>query len=283
MLPAGLLDEHAVTLACERVAQRNWSRVGRAVDGERRAFVKQFVDANGNWHAKQFRYETEGARIAFDALSDVVYVPRLVHADEENLLHIYEFCDVVATDTLLRREPERFQAQFPHLLRAMRQVLAILAGSDLPPGCTDLPVKQRPYGGPSNALNFKGLDIRNAGIGTDPDRPVVMFDFGRPYRAPMEEAGAKILVSVGLLNWGQPMLRFLKGPDTALLETVIEPLTDYLSLDAVLAECEQQRRVRTTEVKATNVVQRALKSAGVKTVGKSYFRTLARWCGEHVR
>ncbi len=281
-MPAGLLTEQSVSMSCARVSQRNWSRVGLAVDGERRAFVKQFVDADGNWHEQQFRFETDGARIAFDVLSDVVHVPRLVHVDEEHLLHFYEYCDVVATDTLLRREPERFRKEFPRLMETMSRVLAIAARGELPPGHTDLPVKQRPYGGAPRALTFKGLDIRNVGIGYETRQPIVMFDFGRPYRAPVEEAAAKILVSVGLLNWGQPIQRFLKGPDTALLQSAVEPLAQYLDLDAVLAECRQQQRVRTTEIKATNPVMRALKTAGVRTVGQRYFRALIRWCLGHI-
>ena len=275
-----------------KVAQRNWSRVAVATltdvtDGmparDKQVFVKQFHDANGNTHEKQCQFEREGAELAHDVLLPVLLVPRLLHVDMTWLLHIYEFCAMESVDELLRRAPDRFVATLPAVLdAAARTVDALHDAAQRESLRALLQVKERPYGQAASAVSFKGLDIRNMAVivADDPAAPprIAMFDFGRPYLAPVEEAAAKLYVSVGLLNWGRPVRRFVRGPDQSMLEAAGQSLYRYLDRDAILAEVAQQQRTRERDVKASGVITALLKTAGVRTLGRRYFRQLEACC-----
>ena len=276
---------------CTEVEQRNWSRTGRAevlrregTDGTSSVFLKQYVDRSGRWHRNLWKFEQLGEAVAQSALKGVVEVPALLGADAELVVNAFQYRELIPMDRLLRQRPAEFRRGFEAVLEKMVEVLqAMGAGKD--PGLGGLPTKHRQYGGPNTAVSFKGLDFRNVGLGGQTPGSldeVVMFDFGRPYYAPVEEGAAKLLVSIGLLNWGRPMRRFLGGPDEALLAVARSHLEPFLDGDAVRAELQLQVSFRTTEVRASGAVENSLKSLGVRTVGRRYFRKLERWCAKHL-
>lgn len=278
-------------LEIHKLRQRNWSRVaigsmakqGDDNDG-RPVFIKQFMDAAGNFNDKQWEFERQGAVLARHILDGAVNVPALLRADRDPLLHVYEYCEVTSVDDVLRKSPEAFMPVLERTLDACVATLeringALTAGEEVG---ISMPVKHRAFGGESHAVCFKGLDIRNMGLamtdGVTADGPVSMFDFGRPYFAPVEEAAAKFFVSVGLLNWGRPVHRFVRGPDKSMLALAASRLQDFLTLDAVQTEIDQQRSMREREVKAGNWWTSLLKTAGVRTIGRAYFRGMEKWC-----
>jgi len=136
-------------------------------------------------------------------------------------------------------------------------------------------------------VNFKGFDIRNMAVrkldnnGYSWER-MVMFDFGKPYLAPVEEAAAKLFVSIGLLNWGRPVSRFAMGPDEALLEKVLPGFRPFLDIKAVRAELQLQTGFRSREFHGSGGLERNLKRWGVGLLGKRYLSRLARWCYKHI-
>ena len=147
----------------------------------------------------------------------------------------------------------------------------------------DLPLKERDYGTGRLAVNFKGFEIRNAGVGPDVAGEVgpgdlVLFDFVRPYLAPIEEAAAKLFVSIGLLNWGSPVGRFLRGPDQQLLADAMNILSPWIDSAAVNAELSLQERFRTGEFKGAGGIEVMLKRIGVDMIGRWYLRRLRSWC-----
>ncbi len=275
-------------LTLEAVAQRNWSRISLGtvdtlLPGQtgHRVFVKQFVDAGGQAHSRQWDFEREGADIARSLMAGCLHIPVLLWADSRHLLHVYEFCELISLDDMLRKDVARFDATLPAALAAMRVALDQLAtATEHSEVARALPCKERPYGGASTAVNFKGLDIRNVGLMDDDGDAVrfAMFDFGRPYLSPIEEAAAKLFVSVGLLNWGRPIRRFARGPDAAALAAANAQLGHYLDLDAVLNEIHYQQRTRERDVKARGRTIAALKKLGLNTLGKLYFHRLETWC-----
>lgn len=265
-------------VTCEDVQQRNWSRVARArtADGEL-LFLKQFLDRRGHWHADHRRFEEHGTEVARRALGDRFRVPRIRLSDAERVTIGYEHLEVDAFDSLLRDDPRRFDACRPLLLtRLVELVDALVAAAELDLGM--LATKERAYESRGRALCFKGLDARNLGV-LRGDEHVAAFDFGRPYRAPVEEAAAKLLVSVGLLNWGRPLSRFVRGPDRELLAEAARALAPWTAPAAVRAELALQRAVRTETIQG-RFVEGALKRWGVLGVGRRYLRSLERACEE---
>jgi hypothetical protein len=105
-----------------------------------------------------------------------------------------------------------------------------------------------------------------------------LFDFGRPYLAPIQEAAAKLFVSIGLLNWGRPLSRFSKGPDFRLLETAKQRLLPFLDPVAIAAEVRLQRSFRWAEIQGTGSLERSVKRLAINTLGKRYFDRLENWC-----
>jgi hypothetical protein len=281
-----------LTLRLGSVSQRNWSRIASALTEapfpgaqDDRVFIKQFVDAGGVAHEVQWDFEREGAELAGRLFGETITVPRLLHADRDHLLHVYEHVEMLSIDDLLRGDPARLERLFPPLLEALRGVLALLDSATASVATSALTVKNRPYGGASTAVNFKGMDIRNVGLRLPTQKDSValtMFDFGRPYLAPLEEAGAKLFVSIGMLNWGRPLHRFVRGPDQALLQRASAALGDYLDCDSVLAEIDYQQRIRESDVKAANPITLALKTFGLRTIGRGYLRRLAAWSKENL-
>jgi hypothetical protein len=282
-----------VSLQCTRVTQRNWTRVGmgrlQAPDGagQTTVFLKQNIDRGGHSHPEHWVYEQAGADIAHQLLHDIVRVPQLRYQSESLLLNVYDYIDVITIDELLRSDPAAFDRCFDKVIRDMGAVLEAMKQPASAPHLETLPVKSRPYGGPSTALNFKGFEIRNAGLarteaGAIESGDLVMFDFVRPYLAPIEEAAAKLFVSIGLLNWGKPLTRFVRGPDRKLLERALRPLHPCLDRQAVLEEIDLQSRFRTREFQGSGNLERTLKRLGIDTLGRRYLYKLRRWCERHI-
>jgi len=266
-------------IVCTEVVQRNWSRVGIGVapDGGERFFLKQSIDRRGGWHERLWRYEHEGTRLAERLLEGVVRVPGVVAADRQLLLNLFELEQLETPDELLRRDADRFRGLFQPALEGM---LAVIGALSRPPAelVRELPRKQRDYGGPSTAVCFKGFEIRNCGFPADTAAGLVLFDFGRPYLAPPQELAAKLLVSVGLLNWGRPLARFVRGPDLELLAGARARLEALLDPGAVRAELALQREFRTREVKSGGRLSALFKGVGVQTIGNKYLGRLEGWC-----
>ena len=265
----------ATEITCEATTQRNWSRVarGRRPDGSP-VFLKQFLDRRGTWQVDHYRYERDGGTRARRVLGDLARVPELVHPSRPNLTLVYEHVAVETVDELLRRRPDVLGDRFPGLAERLRVIVDLLAEPSrrLTVGLT---AKERPWGGPSRAVCFKGLDVRN--LGYDAGGGLVAFDFGRPYLAPVEEAAAKLFVSIGLLRWGRPLRLFRCGPDDALLERAAAALGPYLDRDAVLAEVELQRSLRTGTFQGGRVSS-VVKRWGVEILGRRYLDELESGC-----
>ena len=142
-------------------------------------------------------------------------------------MNVFDYKNIVSMDVLLREDPAAFDRCFMLVVERMVAVLEALRK----PKTHDvsLPIKERPYGGLRTAVNFKGFEIRNIGLArtidgrVDPS-DIVIFDCVRPYLAPIEEAAAKLIVSIGLLNWGMPLSRFARGPNTELMHAAAGPV-----------------------------------------------------------
>ncbi|MGH8579360.1 MAG: hypothetical protein ACREVK_04260 [Gammaproteobacteria bacterium] len=287
--------QEALSFVCVvvyEIEQRNWSRVamalmekeGSQLEGER-VFLKQYLDSAGRWHEHHWTYEREGIETGRATLQGLVKVAPIVGADAVHLVNAFEYCDITPMDVLLRRNPTGFKRAYPFALEQMREILERLqCGRKMVEG-RELPVKKRDYGGPSTALNFKGFDFRNLGfkVGTEAApqaTDLAIFDLGRPYLAPIEEVAAKLMISIGLLNWGKPMSLFVQGPDLSLLETARKVLEPHLNGDALRAEIRLQRSFRIKQVQGKSGLERGLKHLGIDTIGRWYMQQLIRWCAE---
>lgn len=282
-----------IRLQCISVYQRNWTRVGVGMarepgNGESsRFFLKQNIGKNGLWHDNHWEYEQAGAIIAHKLFSHLVRVPALRYKNESLLLNVFDYIDVVTVDEQLRSDPACFDRSIASVIGKMVQVLEVMRQPPAEVLEKNLPVKHRSYGSPGKAVCFKGFDIRNAGfIRMDDGRlntdDLAVFDFVRPYLAPIEEAAAKLFVSIGLLNWGKPLSRFMQGPDLMLLEKALLPMAPYMDKNAVQAELKLQSTFRTQEFQGAGRLERAIKRLGVDALGKRYLRKLARWCDRHI-
>ena len=269
------------------VVQRNWSRVAIAsVDGgngapAERVFLKQFVDRRGKIHHEQLDYERDGCLRAASVQQGALRVVSVIGEALAEAVLVYPALRMATPDELLRQDPTLASAVLPRVLEAATAFLRALpmAGSKTPA----LKCKQRAYGSPSTALSFKGLDVRNIGVllddkGQPADGALVIFDVGRPYLAPIEEAAAKLFVSCGLLNWGLPLRRFLSGPDPEIVAAAAKAFAEFLELEAIDAEIGLQQRFRLHDAQGSSGVMRMAKRMIVATVGRSYLRELQRVC-----
>ncbi len=279
-------------LVCADVHQRNWSRVanGTLAKGDGRVvacFVKQYVGKDGFEHADHWEYEREGVEYAADILGQIVHVPKLLLRDKQLVLNVFEHFDIVSIDQLLRSDPAAFNRCIDSVLQRMEQVLVALLRAPEKHAVSGLKSKQRSYGRLGVAVNFKGFEIRNAGMPRSAGTPVsaedlVLFDFVRPYLAPVEEAAAKLFVSVGMLNWGNPLRRFISGPDTALLARAANILRPWLDREAIAAELDLQEKFRNAELKGARDLEVFLKWLGVMAFGRYYFVKLRAWCAKNI-
>jgi hypothetical protein len=282
----------SVTIRCLDVDQRNWSRVGTAEytdehGNTQRCFVKQYLDKAAGRHADHWGYERDGATVARELLEKLVHVPEILFRNDELLINVFEFFELTSIDVLLRNDPVTFNEIIGSVLGRMAEVLTVLKNPSADFDASSLTTKQRVYGSSSTAVNFKGFEIRNTGIspGAGADmKPsdLVLFDFVRPYMAPIEEAAAKLFVSIGLLNWGSPLSRFIKGPDEGVLSEAAITLGPWLDGAAISAELDLQEKFRTAEFKGAGGIEVFLKRLGVDLLGKLYLRRLRRWCRENI-
>jgi len=288
-------DARAVDVRCIHVIQRNWSRVAvseevnppnghseHAHSTQGTWFLKQSVDRRRQPQVKLWRYEREGFEAGQRTLGDIVQVPRIGFSTEDELLHAFEFLPCVPPDELLRRSEGDFDDRAQDLLDASARILGALERHA--PDSVGLESRERSYGGSRRSVCFKGLDIRNLAWryasdgGLRSPSEFVMFDFGRPYLTAVEEAGAKLLVSVGLLNWGRPLRRFAQGPDLPLLDRAAKAFAGYLSPEAILAEIDLQERGRLGDPKARSFVGRTIKRFGIGSLGIRYLDKMRSWC-----
>ena len=279
-------------VVCADVQQRNWSRVAKGfivTPGQSpvACFIKQYIGKDGTVHADHWGYEQEGVERAASILKEVACVPKLLTRDASRLLNVFEYFEMVSLDQLLRSDAAAFDRCIDSVLHRMDQVLSALLAAPARCDITDLKSKARNYGHLGVAVNFKGFEIRNAGVPRSVSSSVsaadlVLFDFVRPYLAPVEEAAAKLFVSVGMLNWGSPLGRFAAGPDTALLARAESILRPWLDRDAVDAELELQQKFRNSELKGAQGIEVFLKWLGVAVFGRYYFAKLRAWCAKNV-
>jgi hypothetical protein len=273
------------------VCQRNWSRVAIArVDGgnaapAERVFLKQFVDRGGKVHHEQLDYERDGCLRAAGVQQGALRVVSVIGEAPDDAVLVYPALRMATPDELLRHDPALAAAVLPHVMASATAFLRALpaAGSKTPA----LKCKQRAYGSPSSSLTFKGLDVRNIGVllddkGRPADGSLVIFDLGRPYLAPIEEAAAKLFVSFGLLNWGLPLRRFLSGPDPEIIAAAAKAFSEFLQLPAIDAEIGLQQRFRLHDAQGSSGIQRLAKRLIVATVGRRYLRELKRFCRQQV-
>jgi hypothetical protein len=292
IIEAGPGGGTALRLVCADVHQRNWSRVanGTLANGDGRVvacFVKQYVGKDGFVHADHWEYEREGVEYAADILGQIVRVPKLLLRDKRLVLNVFEYFEIVSIDQLLRSDPAALNRSIDFVLQRMEQVLVALLSAPEKHDVSGLKSKQRGYGRLGVAVNFKGFEIRNAGMPCSAGTGVsagelVLFDFVRPYLAPIEEAAAKLFVSVGMLNWGNPISRFIKGPDTALLARAADILRPWLDRGAIAAELDLQEKFRNAELKGARDLEVFLKWLGVMAFGRYYFARLRAWCAKNI-
>lgn len=264
----------ALDVTVESVTQRNWSRVARGTSPEGPVFLKQFVDRVGRPRPSDLHHEVRGVQLAA-TLPSVETVP-LVGESSDRLVLAYRWSDVVAVDDLLRRAPHavferRWRREIlPGLPALLDDLAAASATADV--GAA----KHRPWASAGEVVGLKGLDVRNLGVPNEPaaNRRLVLFDPGKPYRAPVEEAAAKLVVSVGLLNWGAPVGRFRRGVPRPLLADVLGVVAGRVNAEALRAEVDLQRRVRLGELPAGRGLQGAARRGAVLVLGRRYLRDL---------
>lgn len=288
----GLNTNSAVSVQCISVEQRNWSRVGiglieRDAGKKQKVFLKQNVSKNGEILSNQWEYEKIGAIVASKLFQNTVTVPELKYHNPTLALCVFEFMEIVPFDTLLRSNNSLFTKSFIAFLEHSTHILKTMQNSQGVAMTDALPIKQRPYGECSTSINFKGFDIRNIGVIKHPKKNIgscefTMFDFGRPYKAPIEEASAKLFISIGLLNWGRPISRFARGPNTDLLAISLDYMKPFLSYQSIGAELDLQSKFRFSEVHGSGLVEKSLKKLGIDVLGNRYMNKLASWCRDNV-
>lgn len=288
----GLMNSDTPVLCqCTHVTQRNWSRVGFgqiiAEDGKtQQVFLKQNVSKNGDILSDQWEYEKAGAIVATDLFHNTISIPQLKYHNPSLALCVFEFINIIPFDELLRQNNSQFTKCFSTFLEHSVQILETMQSEQSSTIIDTLPVKNRPYGSPTS-INFKGFDIRNIGIINEPKNNIdcsefIMFDFGRPYKAPIEEAAAKLFISIGLLNWGRPMSRFAKGPDTDLLTMALPYMKPFLEYESINAELDLQSRFRAKEVHSSGIIEKSFKKLGINVLGKQYLNKLRTWCNDNI-
>lgn len=287
-------SSNLVTLRCIEMEQRNWSRVGsgKLITSEDKSpsapdfFLKQNIDRGGILHYDHWLYEQSGTAVARHLLKDVVRVPALKYHNQALLLNVFEHVQLIPVDELLRAKPDQFKDNFPRLMKKIPTLLEALQQPYSGPHQDQIKTKNRPYGQGSNTMNFKGLDIRNIGFDTSAgalsESDIILFDCVRPYLAPVEEAVAKIFISIGLLNWGKPLNRFIQGPDLSLLAIAQEYLAPYLDREALQAELQLQASFRFSHVQGMSHSEVIMKKSGLNVLGKHYLKKLQYWCDKEI-
>lgn len=274
------LTGQPVPMTVEEVSQRAWSRTARA-SGDATApwFLKQFHGRDGQWHKENFHDEALGARLASEHLASFRVSPLLGRSDEQLVLG-YPYRRLATADELLRGDPNRFQTAWPLICDGLPTLVSELAEAVSPGIEPGLTLRRRPYTSSGEALLFKGLDVRNLGWSQTESR-LCVFDVGRPYVGPIEEAAAKLFVSVGLLNWGRPVSRFRTGPPIPLVEQARSALDRWLLPEAIHREVDTQFAGRRRSAVGRNAAERMGRRLLVGSIGRAYVRQLLAWCANH--
>lgn len=264
-LPAG----GEVALTCESVDQRAWSRTAAARDADgNRWFLKQLVTRSGEARPDLYDAERDGAAIAkklFERLE--VLEPTACCVDR--LVLGYPWCELLPFDELLRSDPARFTVAYPRALADAAHDL--LRTRDAALG--DLPGKRTQGAVLGVGAVFKGFELRNLALSGTDDR-IIAFDLGRARRGPVEEAGARLFVSAALLDWGRPITRFARGPQTVLLTEAWEHLQAVVTKESCLRELDHQFHTRLRDDRWTYGRNRLARRAVVRTLGGRYVRAV---------
>ena len=279
----------SLTLSCSDLDQRIWSRVATATPVgssskiQKQYFVKQYRGKDGEGHEDHWGYEQDGALLAFELFGDIAVVPRLLYQNKDLLINVFEFVELAPIDELLRTDTAKFDNTIETVLDDLAKVLSRMQNPPASIDTSELKVKSRSFG-ESTAINFKGIDIRNVGLGLagDTKDKVIIFDLVRPYLAPIEEAGTKMFMSAGMLNWGHPLKRFLKGPDQHVLKLAAEPFKPYLNKDAVSERMKMEKRFRTEVFVGATSLEVKLKNFASKNIGKRYLKLLEQWLARNM-
>lgn len=279
----------SLTLSCSELDQRIWSRVATAHSTDKSSeiqqqfFVKQYHGKDGTGHADHWTYEKEGALLATEIFDDIIVVPKLLYQNSELLINVFEFIELVPIDTLLRTDLASFDANIETTLDKLAQVLSRMQMAPASIDTSGFKIKSRPFGEPT-AISFKGIDIRNIGLGLDGKTKgeIIMFDLGRPYMAPIEEAGTKMFLSVGMLNYGRPLRRFLKGPDEHLLKLASKAFGPFLNSHALTERIKFEIRFRTEVFVGATGWEVKLKTIASQSIGKRYLRKLEKWMARNI-
>jgi hypothetical protein len=197
-----------------------------------------------------------------------------VARSDARLVLAYPEHAIETADELLRNDPDRFARGWPRLRDDLAALLEDLVAAA--PRLTHLPRKERPYPSQDDALLLKGLDVRNLGLRRD-GGTTLLFDVGRPYIGPVEEAAARLFVTVALLNWGRPTSRFLGGPPFDLVADARAALDPWLLRDAVRRHLATEMRGRRQWPAGRTSIERAGRRAVIESVGRVYTRRLERW------
>jgi hypothetical protein len=279
----------SLTLSCSDLDQRIWSRVATANTinksaGKRQQyFVKQYRGKDGDSHEDHWTFEQEGVLLASELFGDIVVVPKLLYQNKELLINVFEFVEVVPIDELLRTDAASFNANIKSTLDKLAEVLSRMQNPPASIDTSGIKIKTRSFG-ESTAINFKGIDIRNVGIGMEGKVKdnVIIFDLVRPYMAPIEDAGSKMFLSVGMLNWGHPVKQFLKGPDEHVLKLAAHAFKPFLNKDALSKQIRIEKRHRTEVFVGATGFEVKLKNFASKNIGKRYLKRLEQWLARNM-
>ena len=265
------------------VRRRIWSFTG---DGEimssgrsrSRIFLKQFIDRGGRPDRRSFDREMASHEPAEELLSACVRLPKLLLIDVERLILGYEFIECLTFDELLRQDENLFRREFDAVLPRLVAMLDALAGRT---SHAEPPKGLHPGAASIRATVFPGLELRNMGVLKhavgDSDSRLCTFDLGQPYEGCVADTTSALLLSVGLLNWGRPLRRFIMGPDLELLDQAWQVLEPFADFENVVARFEQEEVVRAGRVKAANNFESVAKKIGIRIVGRRYLRALAKY------
>ncbi|MGI9323713.1 MAG: hypothetical protein ACR2PZ_00730 [Pseudomonadales bacterium] len=268
-----LETDQPISVVCEQVKQRNWSRVAigyeTSVHQGKPIFLKQFVDRRGQWHLDQYEDEYKAIAKAKELFSPSANIPTPTYKNLELQVIGFDYFRMTTIDVVLRstNDSDICSHAFDYVLAASCQFLETLKSTD----------EENQTG--QNSPVFRGFDIRNIGIpGTTPEllwneRPY-LFDFGTYRKGSHQEAAARILVSVGMLNWGRPLDRFIRGPDATYFHQSVAKLAPYLSRSRLLERLTHEYEHRRKDVQGANWLQRQLKRLGLYTIGYVYVRRL---------
>jgi len=276
-------DVADIRVECQKVTIRNWSRVAVCHEASGpcapQLFLKQFVDSKQIPHPDQYHNELDSIKKAIELFEPDVSVLRPKYLDPKNLTIAYEYIPMLTLDEILRNtagkfsQPTGYEASFEIVLNAVSVILNRLR---------DLENASGPNGscGTANcAYVFHGFDARNIGVPTDLGLPgaspnAYLFDLGNHWTGPRQEASARYLTTLGLLNWGKPLSRFALGPDTEMLANGIARIHEHISKKATIARINGEFRSRIFNVQGPNWMVRLGKRAGLLTVGYYYIRRL---------